>query len=100
MCLLKDFTHFPQKFGLTGLPSIWFPFAVADTILFEGMLYVAAYHHADLHGKRENALSIAHKGKMLRLINHRLGDLKAGLANGTLFAVALLTGCEVKRPYS
>jgi len=63
-------------------------------------LYVAAYHHADLHGDRENTLSIAQKGKMLRLINHRLGDPKAGLANGTLCAVALLTGCEVRRPYS
>jgi Fungal specific transcription factor domain len=100
MCYLKDFTHFPRKIALTGLPSIWFPFAVADTILFEATLYIAAYHHADLHGKRENILSIAHKGKMLRLINRRLGDPKAGLTDGTLCAVAVLTGCEVRRPYS
>ena len=78
--------------------SQWFKHALSDPACYHGTLFLSAAHKALLTGT-EKSLPLEvfqHKGEAIRIVNERLTDLKSGLEDGTIAAIACLAAFEVR----
>ena len=73
----------------------WFPSALTDPVLFQSTLYSAASHFNSLWRAGDSQLAVFHRAKLLSMVNDRLRDLRQGLSDQTIAAVALIVYTEV-----
>lgn len=85
----------PVRRPLNGEMFAW---AVSDAALLHATLVLAAKHWMFLGGSKRliESTLYQHKTKAIRIVNERLADPVAALADGTVGAVGVLVFVEVK----
>ena len=75
--------------------STWFTSALTDPVLFQSTLYSAALYFNSLWRPGDSQLAVFHKAQLFGMINDRLRDVRQGLSDQTIAAVALIVYTEV-----
>jgi hypothetical protein len=70
--------------------------SIQEPIRFHSMLLLAASIMNGIQGQSSGVRILYHRNEAIHLVNKNLGDPAASLSDGTLFAVTIFTGLEVR----